>query len=483
MKKIDLSLTNEEKEGLTPEFQEYAMLKKLLQRIAPHCRRDTRFFYGADEPKKKVAIYDSKLEYDEKTTNEVACKNICKFMAQQLALNGINSRIVSCDSDRCRHIDLLLITKSGKTILFNPLESLELVQTHMLTTVNSDQQYYEDRYAKFEKIDNPQYIPFDISTISDEDKIHEILEKDLFNPNILKTLLNRRISIEEGDTRKIDKNIGYGLYTDDKLNLINETIKQIRMENGDNELTTQMVLQTILKSFPELQNIKGHPDLVMYLSRILLPKVLTPEDRKRISRYDLILPENSEKEIEDLNLDLGPDGIARGIVMKCGDKTYLRTPRAYKELDEKKLQELLKKAQFKKAKRLGIEDPIRNRGIALPVLFTNEIQERLGAIENYIVDNFPEEEKENAIASIANFVKTVKTDNSEYIAIPDIRYLIENDVMNMEELADIMYEATISRDESMLYDAVKIDTDLNLTHAQIIEKNSNNEKKTKGEER
>lgn len=138
---------------------------------------------------------------------------------------------------------------------------------------------------------------------------------------------------------------------------------------------------------------------------------------------------------------------------------------------------------FKKAKRLGIEDPIRNRGIALPVLFTNEIQERLGAIENYIVDNFPEEEKENAIASIANFVKTVKTDNSEYIAIPDIRYLIENDVMNMEELADIMYEATISRDESMLYDAVKIDTDLNLTHAQIIEKNSNNEKKTKGEER
>ena len=101
MKKINIALTQEEKEGLSEDLQEYAMMKKLLLQIAPHCRRDSRFFYGADEPKKKVKAYDSKLEYDENSINDVACKNISKWMVQQLALNGLNARIVSCDSDRC----------------------------------------------------------------------------------------------------------------------------------------------------------------------------------------------------------------------------------------------------------------------------------------------------------------------------------------------------------------------------------------------
>lgn len=58
MKKIDISLTPNEKEGLSRDLQEYAMIKKLFLQIAPHCRRDSRFFYGADEPKKKVKTYD-----------------------------------------------------------------------------------------------------------------------------------------------------------------------------------------------------------------------------------------------------------------------------------------------------------------------------------------------------------------------------------------------------------------------------------------
>lgn len=456
MKKFDISLTPAEKKGLLGDLQEYAMVKKLFLQIAPHCRRDPQFFYGADKPKEKVQAYDSKLEYDEDGINDVVCKNISKWMVHQLALNGLNARIVSCDSDRCRHIDVLLITKSGKTYLFNPLENLELAQTHMRTNCNSDEVYYNDRYAKFEKGKRRKVRDISDSTLTEEER-EAILEHDLFDMDLLSSFMGQIQFITDEETENVDKNLGYGRYTDNSIPEIKEAIGKA----GNDVQTTQKVVETILKKFPELNNIKGHTDLIMYLSRILIPQFLTPEQRKNIIRYDGIIDNAHANVLTTDEFAKGSDGKTRCVLIKVGDKCYMRTPNDYSEVDLEKLKE--QGVGVKQARHLSIEDPIRNRGIALPVLFTTEIQTKLGEIEEYITENFPEDEVQGAINFIAQFVETKKSNknNLEYISVPDLRYLTEYGVKNREELEEIIGGMYLDK-EAMQVNSTSIDGDLNL---------------------
>lgn len=139
----------------------------------------------------------------------------------------------------------------------------------------------------------------------------------------------------------------------------------------------------------------------------------------------------------------------------------MRTPNDYSEVDLEKLKE--QGVGVKQARHLSIEDPIRNRGIALPVLFTTEIQTKLGEIEEYITENFPEDEVQGAINFIAQFVETKKSNknNLEYISVPDLRYLTEYGVKNREELEEIIGGMYLDK-EAMQVNSTSIDGDLNL---------------------
>ncbi len=198
----------------------------------------------------------------------------------------------------------------------------------------------------------------------------------------------------------------------EKLNEKNKVYEKDRNLPKDKEL--ELKLDWLLNYFNDRMNIKGHTDFVMYHSRALLKKVLTPEEYAQITRYECFaykdkLPQNTIlKEILDTN---NSEEIkkSRFCMIKAGNNLYAFStkPNKYIKLREQDLNEIQKYTHISKTEKPS--DLLLNlcdRGNALPLVFnplgTKILNERADLIDKKLS---PEERKKQ-FGVLANSIKT-----------------------------------------------------------------------------
>lgn len=428
---IKLELSDTEKEGLSNEEIEIAKARKLELQILPLLRRNINFFYaGANFPKKSKAYNRpiNEKEIDNAISGKqqaisVVCKPLCEMVVNILKENGLNAETISCDTDMFRHTDVLLTTSAGKQYIINYLEDMENVQSGMKTPDFASKAYYERRYQKFEG---------GLTTDG----------KSLDNINFL--------SSEQ--LNKIDKNLGYkkfGMYLDDVIEQIRKEFENFREITAENEYLTKVLrlekngqvptenekkqirertfekyknmtddeileqkLDWIFNYFNERMDITGHTDFVMYYSRLLLSKVLSAEEYKKLTRYDCFVrkddvPENSQIEnILDYNNTEEEDKF-RFCLLQYGDKAYAFStkPNVYVKLNGKDLEQLSQYSKLSKSEKPS--DLVLNlcdRGNAVPLLFHPLGSKLLNERAAMISSNLSEDERKREIEKLANSI-------------------------------------------------------------------------------
>lgn len=446
---ISLELSDKEKENLTYDEIEVAKARKLELLILPHLKRNINFFYAGANIPKKYEAYNTQMDtqvLEENIRNNASslpavCKPLCDMMVEILKENGLNAETVSCDTDMFRHVDVLLTTSSGKKYIINYLEDMENIQSGMKTPDFASEKYYERRYKKFED---------GVTTDG----------KDLKN---ISFLAQERLE-------KIDENIGYkkyGLYMDQVIEEIRKEFENFRIITAENEYLTEECrleksgeqiteeikkdikskiehkyqnmedtqilekkLDWIFDYFNQRMDITGHTDFVMYYSRLLLKQVLSPEEYKKLTRYDCFVNKDEipeESNIKDiLNFENSEDETKmRFCLLGLGEKAYAFStkPNVYEKLDKEELEKLSKYANISKSQKPSdLVLKLCDRGNALPLIFHPLGQKLLNNRASLIDRNLSESEIEKQTQELANSIKTTDGEvTSITIPYPDGR--------------------------------------------------------------
>lgn len=438
---INLKLSAKEKEGLTDDMKELAMVRKLQLMTAPYLKRNSKFFLEGSNVPQKAKAYNtplSKEKFEEDLKNgkvtAAICDNLCKLSVKMLQENGLNAQTISCDTDIFRHIDILLTTKSRNQYIINILEDLDLIQAFMKTPNFASRDYYDIRYKKFEnnggittngnRISNIKFI--DSSELLQIDKNLGYVDKNggLYQDDIYESLKHKLSNFKQlllqGEYLKIDATIDEMMKNEplEKVKQRKSDIMRVMQENIENMSDEEILakkLEWIFTYCNDRMNIKGHTDFVMYYSKSLLKKILTPEEYKKLTRYDAFtyeeeLPKETKlKQVLDYEKQ-DYDGKLRFSVINCNDKNYIIStkPDSFIVVSNSELN------QFKKFCHINKVDPpsqlainLSFKGHALPLVFhtiggqlINKKQESLS------LDNYSEEEQKRIIEQTAQEIET-----------------------------------------------------------------------------
>ncbi len=411
------------------------MARKLEILILPYLRRNINFFYAGGDLKGKAKAYKEELKQtelekmiNEKSNNTIptVCKPFCEMVAKILNENGINAQTVSCDTDMFRHTDVLLTTKTGKQIIINYLEDIENIQAGMKTPDFASHSYYERRYKKFEGGLTTDGKDISNITFLSENQMNKIdtnlgyKKNNMYMDSVIEQIktefLNFKEIMAENEwlTKELEMEKLGEISANEKLNEKNKVYEKYRNLPKDKEL--ELKLDWLLNYFNDRMNIKGHTDFVMYHSRALLKKVLTPEEYAQITRYECFaykdkLPQNTIlKEILDTN---NSEEIkkSRFCMIKAGNNLYAFStkPNKYIKLREQDLNEIQKYTHISKTEKPS--DLLLNlcdRGNALPLVFnplgTKILNERADLIDKKLSP----EERKKAIRCAGKFNKNYR---------------------------------------------------------------------------
>lgn len=429
---IRLELSEAEKKGLTEEEIEIAKARKLEFLVLPHVRRNINFFYAGANIPKKAKAYNNVVNQEEISDAmqgknpkvSVVCKPFCEMIAGILKENNLNAETVSCDSDMFRHTDVLLTTSSGKQYIINYLEDIENVQTGMKTPDFASKAYYERRYKKFEgglTTDGKSLESINFLTEEQVDKIDKALgykKYGLYMDDVIKQIQKefkdfRTIMVEIETLNEIFKlERENGELTEGRKQEIQEEIFRKYQEMSDNQILEQK-LEWLFNYFNQRMDLSGHTDFVMYYSRLLLARVLEPEEYKKLTRYDGFaykkdIPENSQiKEILDYENSEEKDRI-RFCLLKLGDTVYAYStkPNSYKKLSMEEVQEISEYARFSKAQKPSeLVLNLCDRGNAVPLLFHPLGSKMLNKRAELIDSNLSEEQRKKEIDKLAASIR------------------------------------------------------------------------------
>ena len=398
---INLSLTQNEQKNLSKDEIEIAMARKLEILMLPHLRRHISFFYAGGNLKGKAQAYrevmDKKKIEDiiNKNTKDIVptvCKPLCEMVVEILKENGISAETVSCDTDMFKHTDVLLTTSTGKQYIINFLEDMENIQTGMKTPDFASYPYYEKRYEKFKG---------GLTTDG----------KSLCNIDFL----------SEAQLDKIDANLGYkklNMYMDSVIDQIKTEFLHFKEFIGDNNLSPakelELKMDWIFNYFNDRMDITGHTDFTMYYSRLLLKKILTPDEYSQINRYDCFaykekVPENCElsKILDNENIE-EPRKL-RFCVIEANEKFYVfsKKPNVFLKLDKQEIEDVKKYSHMSKSEKPS--DLLLNlcfRGNALPLVFHPLGAKVLNNRASLIDEKLSQEEEKKAILELSNSIIT-----------------------------------------------------------------------------
>lgn len=418
---INLELSTREKENLTDE--EIAKARKLELLILPYLKRNINFFYAGGNIPNKAKAYNTKMDdtiLEEKIKHNKAsmpavCKPLCEMVSQILQENGIKAETVSCDTDMFKHVDVLLTTKNGKKYIINYLEDIENIQTNMRTPDFASREYYERRYKKFEN-----------GVTTDNKSLDGIS------------------FLERERLEQIDSNLGYkkyNMYMDEVIKQIGEEFKNFRNIMSENEYLTEEMkngkkrtkeeiyvkwqnmseneilekkLDWIFDYFNDRMNITGHADFVMYYSRLLLKRVLSPKEYKKITRYDCFVNKKDIPEqcrianILDYENDENKSKI-RFCLLGTGNNIYAFSTKTnvYEKLNLQEFEDLKKYANITKSQKPSdLVLKLCDRGNALPLIFHPLGSKMLNDRANLIDNNLPQTEREVELEKLSNAIKT-----------------------------------------------------------------------------
>lgn len=428
---INLALNAREKNGLEGDLLELAMMRKAQKIISPYLERNIQFFYGGANIPKKAEAYHEKLETEtlensvrKRKPLPVVCRNICEKVVEVLGENGLTAETISCDTDMFGHVDILITTASGNQYIVNFLEDIEMIQTYSNTPNFASKGYFDYRYAKFQG-----------------------------KPTTNGVAINKIAFLSEEERKRIDRNIGYAWESDHGIfyfdDIIKETAKEIedfrsylikeerlkRKYDSDklrvvklsdeeeakiaeeiNEMSDDEILEKkldyIFTRFGDRMDLKGHTNLVMYYSQILLKGLLTSDEYDRIKRFDGIildgkLPEDS-KIMSALDLDAKDKfGKLRFHAVEFNGSTYVFSTKenSYIKLNREELEEVMQYAILRPAKRpTDLWLTLLKNGHALPLIFhplgSGIIDER----DSLVSRGMGEGDREKIVQEIANSI-------------------------------------------------------------------------------
>ena len=380
---VKIELSEEEMKGLTEEEKEIAIARKLEIKILPLIRRNINFFYaGANIPKKAEAYQEeANIEnVDENFNNngqpiDTACRPLCEKISEILNESGLHAETLSCDTDIFRHTDVLITTSSGKQYIINYLEDIENIQTDMKTPDFASEQYYNRRYKKFE------------GTVTTDGK-----------------RLDNIAFIDSEELAKIDDNLGYrqyGMYMDDVIAQIRKEFSNFRTQMSTNEImernditedekarieekwmkmsddeVLERKMDWIFEYFNSRGSITGHTDFVMYYSRLLLSKVLTSEEYRKLNRYDCSIREDRIPDDSKLNTILDfehqEDRKLRFCIAETPTSAYAFSTKegVYLKLTEEQFNKIRQEAIVTKSEKPSdLVLLLADKGNALPLVF------------------------------------------------------------------------------------------------------------------
>ena len=204
---------------------------------------------------------------------------------------------------------------------------------------------------------------------------------------------------------------GQVLIAEEKRRIYGERAQKYN-EMSDNQILEQK-LDWIFNYFNERMDITGHTDFVMYYSRLLLAKVLSPEEYKKITRYDCFakaseVPENSKlKDIFDYD-NIEASNKFRFCALECGDKAYVIStkPNAYVKLNTTDLDEVRNYANLSKSEKPSdLLLMLCDRGNALPLVFHPLGSKMLNERAAMLAPNLSEEERKAETQKLADSIK------------------------------------------------------------------------------
>lgn len=430
---IKVELSEKEKQGLNEEEQELAIARKLEIEMLPLLRRNINFFYAGANIPKKAQAYNQPMKEEElqqaiskkSKAISVVCKPLCEMVSSILRDNGLNAETVSCDTDMFRHTDVLLTTKSGRKYIINYLEDMENVQTDMKTPDFASRPYYERRYKKFEGGLTTDGKSLDGISFIDETTMEKIDENlgykkygmymDEVVDQIREEFANFREVMTENEFAQAVLNIEKlrdTELTEEEKRKLHDDISEKYQSMSDNEVLEQK-LDWVFNYFNGRMGITGHTDFVMYYSRLLLAKVLSPEEYRKLTRYDCFakaseVPENSKlKDIFDYD-NIEASNKLRFCVLECGDKAYAFStkPNSYVKLPTSDLEEVRSYANLAKSEKPSdLLLMLCDRGNALPLVFHPLGSKMLNERAAMLDPNLSPEERRIQTQKLADSIK------------------------------------------------------------------------------
>lgn len=429
---IKVELSEKEKQGLNEEEQEIAIARKLEVEMLPLLRRNINFFYAGANIPKKAQAYNKPMNEEElkRAISEkskaisVVCKPLCEMVVSILRENGLNAETVSCDTDMFRHTDVLLTTSSGKKYIINYLEDMESIQTDMRTPDFASRAYYERRYQKFEGGLTTDGKSLDGISFLDESTMEKIDENLGYRKyGIYMDEVTERIKEEFANFREVMAENEFAQATFDKERLgqvlseeerkkLQEEISAKYQAMTDDEVLEQK-LDWIFNYFNQRMGITGHTDFVMYYSRLVLAKVLSPDEYKKITRYDCFaksseIPEDSKiKETLDYD-NIEASNKLRFCALEFGDKAYVFStkPDSYVKLQASDLDEVKEYANLSKSEKPSdLLLMLCDRGNALPLVFHPLGSKMLNERAEMLDPNLSPEERQRETQKIADSIK------------------------------------------------------------------------------
>ena len=288
------------------DMYEMALVRYVMKEASRLFYRDYTFFLYKENIKDRDGIYNKKIDLNDVKDFSIVCKSYCDVIRNLLKNTcGIEAEEVSAFSDKFRHLDLMIKTKSGNKYIVDPLTDLVEMQVGLRTNNFASKDYCEVFYEN--RLDELSFLS--------EEELEQIDNKigykngDLYLNDVLKNLRNDFDNMEDFLSENQDVSVELLGYEYDGKPL------------SDDE-KTELKIKYISKYLNNRKYLNGFVDLVMY-SDIVMKRIFSKEEQKKVKIYSFFVDENDLKNQELGNILNSSETRKRGRVIKFNGENYI----------------------------------------------------------------------------------------------------------------------------------------------------------------
>lgn len=288
------------------DMYDLAVVRYVMKEAARIFYRDYTFFLDKENVNAREGIYNREHNPENMRDYSIVCKSYCDIIKDVLKENfGLTAEMISPDTDRFRHVDLLIMTSKGNRYIVDPLTDLLEMQLGLRTNNFASLDSYKNTYAG--KVEN-------ISFLSDED-----LEKidDKIHYTMHRLYLNDFFDLLRTEFEHIED------YLEQNEELAIELLgKKYEGQSFSEDEKIQLKLEYISKYLNNRKTLNGFVELIMF-SKLTLEKLFSQEELKKICTYSFFVDEKDLKD-EKLNQIMpAEDTRKRGFVFSFKGQNYI----------------------------------------------------------------------------------------------------------------------------------------------------------------